>query len=765
MENFTKNRTRRLDREPLAPRFGEGRVNSLWVLLFAGTIMLSACGGNSSTGVQLSLTGNWQFTMANPSDQSFLGGLQGGFLLQDQRDGSVAGAATYSVSLPAEGGGNPTACSSGSAPITATITGQGVSLAAVAGTQTFTLAGTLSADGSTMVGTYGSTSGTAADGTPCGTAQAGLQWSAVSVPSLTGTMQGSFHSTGGAAGLSNQDFLVSASLTQGNNIGASNATVTGSLNFVDPVSLLSDYPCFRAASVNGQISGSSVILQIIGFDGSNLGQIGGSAGSGMGTVTYNSTRHGYVLQSLVGTAYAVNSNACPGVSLSNPGDSGNICLSLNSSNPCQQPITLSPVSLVFPPQVLGTTPTTQTIMLSNSGPAGSSLRGLQLQWSVNNGSFGGPSDFNALANFTEQDTCATPLGSTFSLGPAQSCLITVSFTPQESCPWLPFGNPASQLGAPPDQCPFPLSATLTVSSPSSVDGDTLFAVPITGTGSSAITASTPELDFGAEAVSQSSPPQLLSFANQSGSPVQILGTMPCLNNPPTSGHNTLPHPLQDTSTVAGLQVVANGPSSPSGNITPNPPTINYSCDSDPTSATPNFQISSDTCAGRLLASQDTCSLEVAFVPQPATNLNSGLNYFLELNTLQCSSADGVTSDCEIDSGRFPVELTANPPSPLRISPAAGLNFGSHLVGTQSSQTITLFNDPADPNSATLSLSGNVVKGNYSEIDNCPLILAPGSICTMTVTFKPEVVGFEAGTVTITDPPGQFQTVYLRGTGQ
>ena len=31
----------------------------------------------------LTLSGNWQFTLANPPDGSFLGGLQGGFLLQN----------------------------------------------------------------------------------------------------------------------------------------------------------------------------------------------------------------------------------------------------------------------------------------------------------------------------------------------------------------------------------------------------------------------------------------------------------------------------------------------------------------------------------------------------------------------------------------------------------------------------------------------------------------------------------------------------------
>src|SRR5208282_1669213 len=116
----------------------------------------------------VTLAGNWQFTMASPSDGSFFGGLQGGFL--QQSSGSLKGIAAYAVSLSQL----LIPCSSGSAAITGGISGQNVTLTASAGNQTFMFAGTLSFDGSTMIGTYSSTAGTASDGAPCGTAQSGL---------------------------------------------------------------------------------------------------------------------------------------------------------------------------------------------------------------------------------------------------------------------------------------------------------------------------------------------------------------------------------------------------------------------------------------------------------------------------------------------------------------------------------------------------------------------------------------------------------------
>src|SRR5215467_9023365 len=123
------------------------------VALLLSLLMLSACGGNgsSSTSSQSAqpLSGNWQFNIV-PSDGSFTGGIQGGFLLQ--KKGSVTGQVVYSLS-PVPQTVPPTLCG-GSAPVTGTVSGQNVTLTVVAGGQTFALTGTLSGDGSTMTGTY-----------------------------------------------------------------------------------------------------------------------------------------------------------------------------------------------------------------------------------------------------------------------------------------------------------------------------------------------------------------------------------------------------------------------------------------------------------------------------------------------------------------------------------------------------------------------------------------------------------------------------------
>jgi len=372
------------------------------------------------------------------------------------------GTAAYSVSLSQL----LVPCSNGSAAITGTINGQNLTLTASAGTQTFTFAGTLSFDGSTMIGTYSSTAGTASDGAPCGTAQSGLQWSAILVPPITGAIQGTFHSAGGAAGLSNQDFAASGSLTQAANSGAS-AQVTGVLDFVSPSTNVSVYPCFATASVVGQISGNSVVLQIVGADESVLGEMGETIGpggvTGIDPLTFNSAHGGYILNAL-GPSYLVATTGCPGnvENAAAAGDYGNMCLAVTSpllgtSSACQETITLAPASLTFPAQKAGTT-ATQLITMSNT--SGTALKNVTL--SVAN-------DPASAANFSETDNCgldgAASLGAPVYFPSGQSCAITIMFTPQ--------------CGS---ECVSPLTATLTATGPTSADNDTVFAVPIKGTG-------------------------------------------------------------------------------------------------------------------------------------------------------------------------------------------------------------------------------------------------------------------------------------------
>jgi hypothetical protein len=484
----------------------------------------------------------------------------------------------------------------------------------------------------------------------------------------------------------------------------------------------------------------------------------------------------HVLRGIDG--YGVSTGKCPGANL--PGDVGNVCLALGSysgtqidptqfsNQACTQPLTLTPASISFPLQFLGTAPTAQSFTLTNTDPAGGTLNGIQLSFRALDGSpdFSG-SDFNGIPNFTEQDTCSNPPGSSFSLSPQQSCTITAIFSPQQSCTWLP--PTVAPSSCPPFlglsvSSPPALAAQVTVTSPFSADGNPTFKAPVTGLGLSAIQPSTPELDFGAESLNgPGSAPQSVSLTNQSSAPVQIL---PAVNPAPCGSPGSLvalPRPLVPGA-VPGIQAATL--------IASLSTTIQYACDFDLVSGKPSFPITSDTCTGTLLAPLQSCMVSVKFDPQPATQaLGSSILFF---NTMQCTAS--TTADCEIDAGRFPVALKANLPSPLRMLPGAGLEFGTQdivQVGPfpPPPLTLTLFNDPTypdvnNPNPQTVNITGILVKGDYSETDNCfGASLAPGSSCTLSVSFTPQTVGFDQGTITITFNNRQVQTVFLRGTGR
>jgi hypothetical protein len=425
----------------------------LWTLSLAGMLMLCGCSNHIPDVPQFGpqLSGNWQFTVANPPDQSFVGGLQGGFLVQNNN--SVTGNIAFSISA------GSSLCNSGSAPITGMISGQNVTFTAIVGAQTFTFTGSVSTDNSSMVGTYSSTAGTA-----CGTAQRGLPWSANVVPPLVGAIQGSFHSTGGNSGLMNQQFAVTGLISQAENNGDSSAVVTGTLIFdVDPVSLLSVYPCIDTVTVSGRISGNAVTLQMIASDGSNVGQIGGILPRQ--PVTFDRFRGGNVLHDIAGMGYAFNTQTCPGASLVQAGDFGNICLGVATSTACSQPMSLSPAALVFPPQAPGATSALPIYVQNNTQ---STLSGITV----------------TLANTSTAGSSFAIVGATCDVPGDPVALPTPLPQPEE-----PFDLLAGQ------RCTFPVSFTsstgaegsgiLSVTSPASVDSDKVFAVPISGTASAA----------------------------------------------------------------------------------------------------------------------------------------------------------------------------------------------------------------------------------------------------------------------------------------
>ena len=238
------------------------------------------------------------------------------------------------------------------------------------------------------------------------------------IPTLNGAFQGFFHSLSQAnSTLNGQVFPVTGSLIQGPNIGASSATVTGSLTFTG-------YPCLSTAAVNGIVSGNSVVLQVFNAaTGAPVGQIG-NLGNGNGAtypVLYDDTSTGYALRNPKGStvAYALNTSSCSGsgLSISSSGDAGNICLGFgvdingNLGPACNEPITLSPASLTFPAQaLLSGARTREVVTLTNILPSGSPPLNVNIQLVEEDSGeiYASGGDFNGFPNFTETEHARAP---------------------------------------------------------------------------------------------------------------------------------------------------------------------------------------------------------------------------------------------------------------------------------------------------------------------------------------------------------------------
>jgi hypothetical protein len=105
--------------------------------------------------------------------------------------------------------------------------------------------------------------------------------------------------------------------------------------------------------------------------------------------------------------------------------------------------------------------------------------------------------------------------------------------------------------------------------------------------------------------------------------------------------------------------------------------------------------------------------------------------------------------------------TATSLAPAARLSSSSLVFSGQVVGTTgSAQTITLTN----PGDTPVPISSITTSGDFTQTNTCGTTLEAGANCTISVTFKPGAAGAKSGTLSISeDPTGNLQTVTLSGT--
>jgi hypothetical protein len=415
--------------------------------------------------------------------------------------------------------------------------------------------------------------------------------------------------------------------------------------------------------------------------------------------------------------------------------------------------TISPSSLTFGVQAVGTDSPTQPVILSNSQA---------IPLNISSISFGGANPLS----FSQTNDCGT------SLPGGGTCTINVSFTPVISGP---------------------LSATLSVSDDANNSPQTV-SLSGTATGSPTLGFSPASISFGNQAFGTSTAAVPVTVTNTGASAVAISSIV-------VTGNNTFAFPESNncpSSIAAGnnctinvsFAPTASGSFSAAVTVTSNASGSPMSISLSGTGIAPVTLSLSSIAFGLVLTGSSKTASPIKLTNEmsvPLTGINVAVSgaAFSQTNTCGVSLAAG--AQCTVTATFAPtaagtqtgtVSITdsaANSPQtialqgsgllPVSFAPVS-LGFGSVTVGTSSPpKTTTVTNSQKTVVTiSSLALTGAKAK-YYSQTNTCGSSLAAGASCKITVTFTPTITGGLPAFVTLTDSATNSpQTLDLFGTG-
>jgi len=426
-------------------------------------------------------------------------------------------------------------------------------------------------------------------------------------------------------------------------------------------------------------------------------------------------------------------------------------------------LTVSPTTLVFGPQVTGTTSAVQYINVTNTGNFTVTFTNVTIT-----------------TNYALSNSC------TGQLGPGSSCSIGVTFTPTST------GTKAG---------------TVTIT-----DNATASPQKVTLSGSGIATTSDIQLSqttvvFDAQSLTTQSPPQIVYYYNQGNTPVTIntfalSGSNPgdfstsgsgCSVGGQVSALSYCTFRITFTPAAAGarsatLTITDTDPGSPrivaiSGTgisssvpeVLLNPTSLTFAAQAEGTTSaaqninltnngTANLTISSIVIAGAdpsdykqtnncpaTLAAGFSCNIAVTFSPI-ATGTRTATVTATDSAT---GSPHSVSLTGTGKAGALPV-VTLTPPS---------LAFPGVALNTTSKQTVTVKNTGAAALSFTSITITGTVPSDFSQTNTCTGSIAVNGTCTITVSFTPSTFEDQTGTVTLTDNAANSpQSIPITGNG-
>jgi hypothetical protein len=416
-------------------------------------------------------------------------------------------------------------------------------------------------------------------------------------------------------------------------------------------------------------------------------------------------------------------------------------------------VSLSPSSLTFSAQAVGTTSPSQPVVLSN--PEATTL-------TINN-IFGGGSN---PGDFKQNNNCGS------SVAAGGSCTINISFAP-------------TTTGT--------RTATLSVSDSASNSPQ---VVNLTGTGTSGptISLSTTSINFGNQADGTTSANSAITVTN-TGNATVTFSSIAVTGTNSTSfaeSDNCLPTLTQGNSCTINVTFSPSTSGSYSAAVT-----LNDNAAGNPqsvvlsgTGIAPVTLSATSIGFGTVLVGSSKTATPVTLTNQMNVALTgitvvaSGLGYS-QVNT--CGSSIGALASCTITATFAPtaagsasgavtitdsasnspqtITLTGLGQLPVALNPLS-LAFGTVKVGTTSAaKAVTVTNNLKTTLTInTIGFNGPDA-GDYAQTNNCGGSLAAGAKCTINVTFTPKAIGSRPANLLITDSATTSpQKVKLSGTG-
>jgi len=416
------------------------------------------------------------------------------------------------------------------------------------------------------------------------------------------------------------------------------------------------------------------------------------------------------------------------------------------------PPTVSPISVSFENQSVGSTSNPQEVTLTNNGALSLTVTRV-----------------SASSGWTQTNNCQP------SVAPKANCIIKVSFQPASGGP---------------------LSGTLAISD---YANDSPQTVALSGTGAAPVVRlSETVLNFGGQAVSTTSSSKSVTLTNSGNATLTNLainasGDFSQSNNcgasvgasgsckidvtfaPTAKGDRTGAVTFTDSASGSPQQVVLRGTgggsakvglstssltfSAPAGAANSASQSVTLTNTGDATLNNLTVNASGDfaqtnNCAESLVANV-SCTINVSFRPAGNGNRTGTL-------TFTDSAGDSPqTVSLSGTSAAAPAAATGG----LSLS-TSNLTFPNQALGTRSSSPqVDVHNTSNQSVNITTIVIGGANNGDFSLIHSCGNSLAPSAACQITVTFNPSATGTRTAQVIIVDDAANSpQMISLTGTG-